>query len=220
MIEGPGGWTLAPEGAAVHQGETTAVISDVHLGYEWARGRGGDLIPAHSLAETLAKLEGLLARTRIGRLVVAGDLVESALPCPRTARDARGLAAWLADRGVSLVALSGNHDPPRRPPLPPTLDVAGWTVGHGHRPIAGERVIFGHHHPALRGGGWNVPCFLAGPRAIALPAFSTNAAGADVCLWPLPEPWRGDSPRCFAASGGVILDFGPLAALRDRLGRA
>jgi len=218
MIGGPGGWWLSSEGAAVHEGERTAVISDVHLGYEWSRGRGGDVIPAHSLAETLAKLETLLGRVPVGRLVVAGDLVESAAPCPRTARDARGLAAWLADRGVKLVALAGNHDPPRRPPLPPTLDVAGWTVAHGHRPIAGERVIFGHHHPALRADGVNAPCFLAGPRAIALPAFSPNAAGADVCAWPLPGEWRGGPPRCFAALGGVILDFGPLAVLRSRLG--
>ena len=53
------GWSLAPEGAAVHVEERTAVIADVHLGYEWARGSGGDIIPAHSLAETIAKLEAL-----------------------------------------------------------------------------------------------------------------------------------------------------------------
>jgi metallophosphoesterase superfamily enzyme len=58
MINGPDGWKLAPEGAAVHEAERVAVIADVHLGYEWARGSGGDCLPAHSLAETRAKLEG------------------------------------------------------------------------------------------------------------------------------------------------------------------
>ena len=82
-LAGPDGWWLAPEGAAVHDGEKAAVIADVHLGYEWARGAGGDQVPAHSLAETLAKLERLLARVRVGRLIVAGDLVESAAPCAR-----------------------------------------------------------------------------------------------------------------------------------------
>src|SRR5215212_10658624 len=91
------GWCLAPEGAAVHPGERLAVIADVHLGYEWARARGGDVIPAHSLAETLAKLTTLLARVRVERLVVAGDLVESPRPCPQTARDVARLRAWLAD---------------------------------------------------------------------------------------------------------------------------
>ena len=32
------GWHFTPEGAAVFVGQETAVIADVHLGYEWARG--------------------------------------------------------------------------------------------------------------------------------------------------------------------------------------
>lgn len=216
MIEGPGGFWMAPEGGLIHKAERTAVVADVHLGYEWARARGGDLLPAHSLAETLAKLDAFLGRAEVDRLVVAGDLVESALPCPRTARDVRQLAAWLSGRGVALVALLGNHDPPRRPPLPATLDVAGWTIAHGHRAIPGDRVIFGHHHPVLKGEGVTAPCFVAGPGAIALPAFSPNAAGLDVRAWTLPETWRGDPPRCYAGLGGVLLDFGPLEALQGR----
>src|SRR5215212_8334716 len=98
------GWCLAPEGAAVHPGERLAVIADVHLGYEWARATRGDVVPAHSLAETLAKLATLLARLRIERLVVAGDLVESRRRCPRTAHDVAGLTSWLAARGVELIA--------------------------------------------------------------------------------------------------------------------
>jgi uncharacterized protein len=50
-------WRLTPEGAAIHPGERTAVIADVHLGYEWARGSAGDCVPAHSLDETLARLD-------------------------------------------------------------------------------------------------------------------------------------------------------------------
>ena len=47
-------WQLTPEGAVIHPGERTAVIADLHLGYEWARGAAGDCVPAHSLDETLA----------------------------------------------------------------------------------------------------------------------------------------------------------------------
>jgi metallophosphoesterase superfamily enzyme len=72
---------LTPEGAALHPAERTAVIADVHLGYEWARGAAGDCVPAHSLDETLARLAAVLARASINRLIVAGDLVESARPC-------------------------------------------------------------------------------------------------------------------------------------------
>src|ERR671913_109413 len=72
LFEGPDGWRLAPEGGAVHFGERTAVIADVHLGYEWARSAGGDHLPALSLAQTRAKLARLLDRAAIDRLGRAG----------------------------------------------------------------------------------------------------------------------------------------------------
>src|SRR5262249_11729756 len=158
-------------------------------------------------AETRAKLSRLLDRTPIDRLIVAGDLVESALPCPRTAADVRRLVAWLSARGVALLALRGNHDPPRRPPLPSRLDLAGWTIAHGDRPIAAPRVVFGPHPPAPRAGGVMAPCFLVGPTTIALPAFSPNSAGFDVSPCFLPAPLRREPLRCLACAGDDLLDF-------------
>jgi len=110
------GWRLTPEGAAIHCGERTAVIADVHLGYEWARGAAGDCVPAHSLGETLERLATVLNRAVIARLIVAGDLVESARPCHRTEQDVRRLRAWLLAQGVSLTVLAGNHDRVRSRP--------------------------------------------------------------------------------------------------------
>ena len=89
------GWLFTPEGGVIHREERIAVIADVHLGYEWARGAAGDCVPAHSLSETLKKLELLLARSPVDRLVVAGDLIESPRPCPRTATDLARLSRWL-----------------------------------------------------------------------------------------------------------------------------
>jgi putative SbcD/Mre11-related phosphoesterase len=211
------GWQLAPEGAVIHAGERLAVVADVHLGYEWARGHGGDCLPAHSLAETLARLSPLLARTAIDRLVVAGDLVESPRPCVRTHTDVARLAQWLADRGVTLITLAGNHDPRPHPPLLETLDVAGWTIAHGHRPIDAPRTITGHEHPVLRAGGVCVPCFLVGPSSIVLPAFSRNAAGVNVASGATPAAWREGRLRCIVASGEEWLDFGPVCELGRKL---
>ncbi len=234
-----GDWILTPEGAAVHPGERTAVIADVHLGYEWARGAAGDCVPAHSLEETLARLDAVFRRVRIARLVVAGDLVESARPCRRTAADVRRLHDWLASRGVDLLALEGNHDRGRiriertstadastsspladgdsRLPASCTLD--GWTIAHGHRPIAAERTVSGHFHPVIRCEGIAAPCFLAGTGRIVLPAFSANAAGCDVLSGPVPREWLDDSLRCIASTGSDLLDFGPLPAIRRARGR-
>jgi len=208
------GWQLASEGAAVFPDERTAVIADVHLGYEWARADRGDVVPPHSLAETLASLESLFHRKNIRRLVVAGDLVESPRPCLRTARSVKALIAWLKGRDVSLTWLQGDHDP--RAGRPESAVVGGWTIAHGSRPIGGDRRIFGHLHPALRASGVSVPCFLVGPSAIVLPAFSPNAAGLPVVGASLP-PSVGEGVRVVAGDGLGLLDFGPLATLGARL---
>jgi putative SbcD/Mre11-related phosphoesterase len=222
-------WQLAPEGAAIHPGERTAVIADVHLGYEWARGSAGDCVPAHSLDETLSRLDRLLARAPIARLIVAGDLIESPRPCRRTAADLDRLRGWLDSLGVSLLALEGNHDrSPRRvsrptrgstksPPLPASCTVDGWTIGHGHRPLSGPRIISGHHHPVLRFERNIAPCFLVGPSRIVLPAFSSNAAGGDVLTEAVPDDWHTSQLRCIVSTGNELLDFGPLPDLQCRL---
>jgi putative SbcD/Mre11-related phosphoesterase len=228
-VLGPESWELTPEGAAIHRGEQTALIADVHLGYEWARGAAGDCVPAHSLNEVLERLGRLLRRAAIATLVVAGDLVESPRPCRRTAADLRRLRDWLDPRGVSLLVLVGNHDRSLRaaslrasraiPSLPATCAVAGWTIGHGHCPLVGDRTISGHFHPVFRIAGTSVPCFLAGPTRIVLPAFSANAAGCDVATARVPPEWLTQSLRCIVSTGDDLLDLGPLPDLRRWLRR-
>lgn len=216
-MPGPDGWLLAPEGGAIRPNLYVAVVADVHLGYEWARGSGGDLIPAHSLAQILAKLERLFARFPARHLVVAGDLVESNVPCARTIRDVRALANWLGARGIRFTPLEGNHD--RWLVLPetvPTWEVDGWTIAHGHRPIEAPRSISGHLHPGLGDGSAVWPCFLAGTERLILPAFSPNAAGGDVLTTRLATDEDLSPLRCLASTGEEILDFGPLGELIAR----
>jgi metallophosphoesterase superfamily enzyme len=174
-------------------------------------------VPAHSLAETQAKLESLFFRVTLDRLIVAGDFVESPRPCRRTEDDVRRLARWLAGRGVRLTALAGNHDPLGGLSSRTTEEVASWTIGHGHRPVAGDRTITGHIHPVLRVGGVSAPCFLLGPRTIVLPAFSSNAAGWNVVGGSTPRECRDRSLVCVAGLEGEWFDFGSLAALSGKV---
>jgi uncharacterized protein len=220
-------WLLTPQGAAIHVVEPVAVVADLHLGYEWARGAAGDSVIAHSLDETLSRVALVLERAPVTRLVVAGDLVESPHPCPRTGADVCRLREWLAARGISLLALEGNHDRSFARPLfdqwcpefsmPTTCTVAGWTISHGHRPIRAARTMSGHHHPVLRVERTSAPCFLVGPGRIVLPAFSANAAGCDIARAPLQAQWRRRSLRCIVSTGVELLDFGTLFELRRRL---
>jgi metallophosphoesterase superfamily enzyme len=214
---GPDGWWLAPEGAAVRPDEGLAVVADVHLGYEWARGRSGETIPAHSLRETLDALDRLARRVPLRRLIVAGDLVESRTACARTAADVRAMDAWLADRGCDWMLLQGNHDPPRRPARPRSDLVAGWTIAHGDGRLAADRLVIGHFHPTLRAAGTAAPAFVVGAGLIVLPAFSRNAAGVDVRAIALPAPVRDPGLRCVACVGDEALDFGPIGTLEARL---
>jgi putative SbcD/Mre11-related phosphoesterase len=212
---------LSPEGAAIHRLERTAVIADVHLGYEWARGAAGDCVPAHSLEETVERLATVLEHASITRLIVAGDLVESARPCHRTADDVRRLRAWLKALGVEMILVAGNHDRGRYPDVlrfhVECQTVGGWTIGHGDRPIVGPRTISGHHHPALQIEATTAPCFLLAPGRIILPAFSPNAAGIDLLTATLPRGWQRAGFRCVASTGDELLDFGPLSKLRRSL---
>jgi putative SbcD/Mre11-related phosphoesterase len=220
-------WRLTPEGAAIHLAEQTAVVADLHLGYEWARAAAGDCVISHSLNETLGRMALVLGRASVKLVIVAGDLVESPRPCRRTHDDVRRLREWLADRGVTLLALEGNHDrglvrpsragPSPEPTMPSTCMVANWTIAHGHQAIRGSHTITGHHHPVLRAERTTSPCFLVGPRRIILPAFSLNAAGCDVATAAVPKSWLAAPLRCLASTGSELLDFGPLTDLRRRL---
>jgi putative SbcD/Mre11-related phosphoesterase len=212
-----------------------AVIADVHLGYEWARGFAGDCVPAHSLSETLELLETMLTRGPVEKLVVAGDLVESSRHCFRTATDLGRLIRWLEAHRVSLVLLEGNHDRSsdwigrmistksgarsESLPLARSLTVGEWTIAHGHEPISASRLMIGHTHPVLKVAGRAAPCFLVSEERIVLPAFSRNAAGQDVATGNRHADWGQLPVQCLATTGKEILDFGPLEVLSRRLGR-
>ncbi len=217
MIAGPDGWILTPEGGTLHVEHRVAVIADVHLGYEWARASGGDCLPEHSLRETLGKLDALLGRGNVDRLIVAGDLVESPRRCRRTEADLHQLYQWLDRRGVELVPILGNHDPQGTKQVPLSLQVGAWTIHHGHREIKATKTISGHHHPVLRSSNLTAPCFLVGVDQIVLPAFTPNAAGLPVGSPGMPDDWLQADLRCVAGLGGEILDFGPLRKLIGRI---
>jgi metallophosphoesterase superfamily enzyme len=211
-----GEWLLTPARAAVHLPTTTAVVADLHLGYNEARRRAGEAAPPTDVPAVLAPLRPVFAAHAVKRLVIAGDLFEAGWDAGLAA----DLVAWLAAVGVELDGVvPGNHDRGRAPaglPVRPNGVVLGdWRVVHGDGPPPPGRVVQGHEHPWVR---WterlSAPCYLVGPDRLVLPAFSPDAAGVNV----LPgRRWRGF--RCAAVAGDEVLDFGELTALRKRFKR-
>lgn len=182
-------WLLLPERLAIHEPSATAVLADLHLGYGEARRRLGDAIPCRAIADELAPLRTAAVRCHIRAVVVAGDLFERGFD-PAIYREWLGELDRLKMRFAGLVP--GNHDriPPDAdvPILPDGYELAGWRIRHGDKEMNEERVICGHWHPAVRVNGRKRPCFLVRGWSLILPAFSLDAAGADVDAEPR---WRG-----------------------------
>lgn len=203
-------WLLTPARAAVHLPTRTAVVADLHLGYGEARRAAGESVPVRRVADELAPLRPMFAEHRVCRLVIAGDLFEAG-PSREIAAD---LLEWLAAVDVELAAVvPGNHDrdltDARLPVHAAGCTVGDWHIVHGDAVVPPGRIVQGHEHPWMRWGGrLEAPCYLVGRTRLILPAFSADAAGANV----LRDP-RWAAYRCCAIAGTMVLDFGEIAAL-------
>lgn len=208
-------WWLTPERAAVHLPTATAVVADLHLGYERARQRRGDAIPTLPLARRLAPLAALCLRCEVRSLAIAGDLFEEGRACAETAQE---LSAWLAETGIALAGIvPGNHDRGfdgvvgLGPVCPDGLTLGPWRIVHGDGPTDGARLVYGHWHPCVRRQGRAMPCFLVGEQSLVLPAYSVDAAGGNVRG---VARWRDF--RCYAIAQGQVLDLGALSRGKPR----
>jgi putative SbcD/Mre11-related phosphoesterase len=207
-------WLLTPERAAVHLPSATAVIADLHLGYDQARRRTGEAVPLFNLTQALAPLRNLLIREAVQRIVIAGDLFEDGWSATLAAE----LLTWCSAAGVELRGfVPGNHD--RRIPgesvsLPVCRDgveLGGWRVVHGDGDLPEGRLVHGHFHPWLRRGRVSAPCYLVGESSLVLPAFSVDALGVNVLR---QRGWQRH--RCFAIAGNDVLDCGRIEALQTQ----
>ncbi len=213
-MRAPTDWLLTPWRVAVHLPTATAVVADLHLGYDLARWRSGEAVPPARLDELLAPLQAALNQTRARSLVIAGDLFEVAYE-PELAE---GLLAWVGRQGVLLAAvIPGNHDrgldqASSLPLQPGRFTLGRWHVVHGDGRLPDGPVVCGHWHPCLRWPGLPAaPCYLHKPDRLVLPAYSTDAAGVNVLG---SAHWRGY--RCTVIAGERILDFGEVTVLQQK----
>jgi metallophosphoesterase superfamily enzyme len=213
-------WLLTPERVAVHLPSGTAVVADLHLGYDQARRRAGEAVPAIPLGGQLAALGAALSRHGVRRLAVAGDLLEDGR-CREVLADFR---AWLDRHGLELAGVvPGNHDlkgeggggkedsaPFILHPSSFILSVGSWQVVHGDGPLPAGPFVQGHEHPWVRWRrGPDGPCYLVSDARLVLPAYSADAAGVNVLG---VRRWRDF--RCCVIAGDRVLDFGPVGRLR------
>ena len=139
--------------------------------------------PVPDAGAALTPVERAHAQTGFRRLVVAGDLFEREF-LPDLYRQLRALLNGLGVEWIGLVP--GNHDRAMIrhgafiPLWPDGVCLGEWRVVHGDADAGIEKQVMGHWHPCVRIQGRKVPCYLASQRCLVLPAFSRDAAGADV----------------------------------------
>ena len=159
-------WLLTPARAAVHLPTATAVLADLHLGYNEARRRDGEAVPPADLALILAPLRPVLAAHAVRRMVIAGDLFEAGPDADLAVK----LRAWMTGRRrAGRASAPGNHDRGFQsgghglPIRPDGCMVGGWHIVHGDGRLPDGPVVHGHEHPCVRwssrAGG---PCYLIG----------------------------------------------------------
>lgn len=210
---------ITPEKAAM-VGET-AIIADLHLGFEEVMRDAGIAFPRAQIAEIEKMLEKLFERG-VKKLVVAGDLKhEFSRNLPYEWKDVEKFVNFVEDHGVELTVVKGNHDNYLAAILGKfgidvieSLELNDLLVVHGHREFNTERsAIIGHEHPAvklkIRGIVYNYPCFLKLKNVLVLPSFSPLLSGSDVLslesfLSPALKSFNVGDAEVYAVCDGVF----------------
>ena len=204
--------TLLAERAAWWARTRTLLVADPHFGKAATFRASAIPVPRGTTTNGLARLDAILARTDVRRVIFLGDYLHAREG--RSPETLRVLAEWrLANPTLELVLVRGNHD--RRAGDPPAeagvrcvdAPMVEAPFVFAHHPVASEAgyVLAGHLHPGavLTGRGRmreRVPCFWFARGVGVLPAFGEFTGLADVAAEP------GD--RVVAVAGESLVEVG------------
>lgn len=174
---------LLPERAIWWARAETLFIADPHFGKAAAFRFAGMPVPELTHDEDLHRLEGLVNRLSVKKLVILGDFFHS-----RTGRSEATMSAlteWRRRQArLQILLVLGNHD--RHAGVPPEEWGIQCVKGlHSlppfclsHEPVAAEKafVLAGHWHPSFRlhdaiGSCIQLPCFHFTANMAVLPAY-------------------------------------------------
>lgn len=178
------------DGALYWPEERLLVAADLHLekGSSYASS-AARLLPPYDSAQTVARLEALIARYRPLRVIALGDSFHDRRGAARLDNIVAERIRALSDQ-ADWIWIHGNHDP--KPPKQlggrGAVEIAiGPLVfrhdAHEEREAEGGEVI-GHYHPvasvSTRGRSFRRRCFAIGRQRLLLPAFGAYAGGLNV----------------------------------------
>ncbi|MDR0508616.1 MAG: metallophosphoesterase [Candidatus Methanoplasma sp.] len=172
----------------------TAVLGDLHLGYESALEEEGMYIPRMNTESIRDALNNVLLEYEPKRIVLLGDIKHD---FKRSKRDAKAEVKKIAEllmEATDVIVVKGNHDNFLQNILSEIglmavnyVDIGGFRMEHGHADSKVRPVIIGHEHPSVRipgamSGGMKIHCFVHQRKdgVIVLPPFSPFSAGNDL----------------------------------------
>jgi DNA ligase-associated metallophosphoesterase len=219
---------LLPGRAALLPASRTLLLSDLHLGKAATFRRAGIPVPEGSAQKDLMRLEALVARHEVKRLLVLGDLFHARTGCTDAVRE-EFAAARARMAGAAVVLVLGNHDRPLGA-LPDSLGIDAIVPAIDeppfhfvHEPSAvvaeGRRNLFtigGHLHPTVSlrspsGDRLADRCFVAEEVVLVLPAFGSFTGGHRIT--------PTDGMRIWIARDDGVVDVTQLARQSRRASR-
>lgn len=184
----------------------TAIIADLHLGYEQELISKGVFIPKTQFKEMKDALKKLIKEYKIKTLVINGDLKHDFSNATAQEWDeAKELINFLSKKLKKIIIIRGNHDNYLKTIIAREnvkfydnyYSFDDICITHGHKEIvdtyAFKNIIIAHDHPSIflkddLNLGLKIPCFLYGKfgknNIIVLPAFSPLFEGVDVLSAP------------------------------------
>lgn len=174
-------------GALIWPARRLAVVADLHFEKATAFAERGQFLPPYDTAATLDKLEDVILRHGIERVICLGDSFHDGEAANRVDPvQAARLQALIAR--IEWTWIAGNHDP--APPddwggrVLEELTEGALTFRHEAAPEARGGEVSGHFHPkaavTVRGKRLTAPCFVSDGRRLILPAFGAFTGGLNV----------------------------------------
>ena len=215
------------------------IISDIHLGYEYALNREGFMIPRFQYKKIISRLKEIIDASNATKIVVNGDLKHEFGKISKQEWDeVVDFIKFLKEYFDEIILIKGNHDnftgfiaEKCGLEVYERYSVENYIVMHGDKipPDFNETkentVIIGHEHPSigLRSGERveKVKCFLKGKvndkKFIVMPSFNFITEGSDCLQQKTISPFlKGISLENFevvAVENFEVMNFGNIKNL-------
>lgn len=215
------------------------IISDLHLGYEYALNKEGFMIPRFQYKKIIKRLEEIIEKSCASKIIVNGDLKHEFSKISRQEwNEVMDFIEFLKEHFEEIILIKGNHDnftsfiaEKNELEVYDTYSVENFMVLHGDKIPDNfknrdeDTIIIGHEHPSigLRSGERveKVKCYLAGhinnKNFIIMPSFNFVTEGSDVLQQKTISPFLKDKSlhdfEIYGVENFEVLNFGKLKNL-------